>query len=92
MARRQTANGRTFSEIPGTLGNQVADCSNKFWVGPDSCCPCHSHPEFFADVSGFSIQIEFDLHVVRNKSDWSDGHLSGPAGVQLTNGVTHIRF
>lgn len=92
MARRQMANGWSFSKIPGTLGNQVSDCSNKFWIGPDSSHPRHSHAELFADVSGFGVQVELDLHVVGNEADWSDSHLSGPAGVQLANRITHIRF
>ena len=92
MARRQKADGGAISEIPRTLSNQVPDCSDKFRIGPDRCHSCHSHPKFFADGGGFGIQIEFDLHVVRNKANGSDSHLSGPGGVQLAKGITHIRF
>ena len=92
MARRQLADGRTFSEIPGAFGNQVSNRSDKFRIGPDRCHPCHSHPKFFADGSGFGIQVEFDLHVVRNKTNRSDSHLSCPAGVQIAYGITHVGF
>ena len=92
MACRQLADGRTFSEIPSPLSDQVADCSDKFWIGPDRCDSCHSHPKFFADGSGFGIEIEFDLHMVRNKTNRRDSHVLGPGGVQLANGITHIGF
>lgn len=72
MVSGKSANRSPLGPIGHSFLNEFSQHANKARMGARGISPDHLEAEFLANLPGFFIQVEENLHMVRQKADRHD--------------------